>query len=167
LTVSARMAGPQVRAQRSTGTLPRSIRRRCPRHSERSLLPVPTTQSPEAPADESVARVVSGPPFDFGTLLADGSAEAAEGDGVESDGAAADGAEASDADADADAPTLPQVTPRPRASARAAAPRNVGASPRGGSPRSARTAPPRTFPRAERPAPVPAPEHHHLPGWVR
>ena len=30
-----------------------------------------------------------------------------------------------------------------------------------------RPAPSRGFPRAERPAPVPQPEHHHLPGWVR
>jgi len=133
---------------------------------------VPTTQSPEAPADESVARVVSGPPFDFGGLLTDGGADAAGEDGVEGDdvtdeGVAPQAVSNGDGAEDADAPNPPHAAPRPRTSARAAAPPNGGASPRGGSPRSARTAPPRTFPRAERPAPVPAPEHHHLPGWVR
>ena len=43
------------------------------------------------------------------------------------------------------------------------------AAPRSGARRQAAGAPraPRGFPRAERPGHVPAPEHHHLPGWVR
>jgi hypothetical protein len=51
--------------------------------------------------------------------------------------------------------TLPPGRSRPRS---VAAPDGQG---------DGRRRQPTRFPRAERPAPVPAPEHHHLPGWVK
>jgi hypothetical protein len=65
------------------------------------------------------------------------------------------------------------ATPDPQAATPPEVPAAADGSARGGR-RGSRAAPAaaaqqrqRGFPRAERPATVPAPQHHHLPGWVR
>jgi hypothetical protein len=70
----------------------------------------------------------------------------------------------SDAEPGASAPSAADPTrPRSRKATRRPSPPSAGAS------KDRRTTAQRlgNFPRAERPAAIPAPEHHHLPGWVR
>ena len=70
-----------------------------------------------------------------------------------------------EAEADADAAPKPPRTPRAPRSGGGGARRSNG----GGSGNDRRTTAQRlgNFPRADKPAAIPAPEHHHLPGWVR
>ena len=64
----------------------------------------------------------------------------------------------------AEAPGPPVEEQAPQARPRSPRPTGDGQRPAGD---GARRTPARGFPRAERPAPVPQPQHHHLPGWVR
>jgi hypothetical protein len=105
----------------------------------------------EAPVEDPVAEA---PPIEG----------AGDGDGVEGE------PEAADTD-----PPEPPVRPdrsrtprRPAASGGGARPAKSGSN-SGAGPADRRTAAQRlgNFPRADKPAPIPAPEHHHLPGWVR
>ena len=97
------------------------------------------------------------------------SAEAVAEDSAETSVAADPAADASpaapDAAADSDAPPARKPAKHPR---RPANPGSSGGAPTNGA-RDRRTTAQRlgNFPRADKPAPIPAPDHHHLPGWVR
>jgi hypothetical protein len=124
-------------------------------HAEPGVSP-----DPDGIAAEALVGAESPDPA---ATVADAPATEGAGDG--------DGIEAASADGDADPPEPPVRPDRSRTPRRPAA---AGGSPRAGKSGAPSAGDRRTtaqrlgnFPRADRPAPVPAPEHHHLPGWVR
>jgi hypothetical protein len=109
-----------------------------------------SAESPDGTVDGEAVTVAEAPPTE----------DAGDGDGIE----------AATADGDADPPEPPVRPDRSRTPRRPAA-SGGGARPPKSGPSAAdrRTTAQRlgNFPRADKPAPIPAPEHHHLPGWVR
>jgi len=117
----------------------------------------PSPDGVTAPAVEATASPDAADPAE----VVEAAEPAAEADGAPD--AAADGGPdaADDPHAATDEPPA-RATKKPAARAR----RPAGAPANG---RDRRTTAQRlgNFPRADRPAEIPAPEHHHLPGWVR
>lgn len=114
-------------------------------------------EAPEVAAEISEAAAVDAP-------------EAAEAPEATAE-VAGETAEAAPPTPDASADTTDAAAPRSDARAKRA-PRAAtpgGRAPRQPAPNGNRTTAQRlgNFPRADRPADIPAPEHHHLPGWVR
>ena len=108
-----------------------------------------TSEAPESPEDSEAAAV--------GDRGSSEDPEAAPAFADESE-------DLPDAAADSDAPPARKPAKHPR---RPANPGGSGAPTNGA--RDRRTTAQRlgNFPRADNPAPIPAPDHHHLPGWVR
>jgi hypothetical protein len=117
--------------------------------------------SADAPADAETAGIAASGDADAVAEAVVHDADATAVADTEADPLAADGV-----DPEAEHPVKPERPRSDRQSARRPASPSAGA-PRGN--RDRRTTAQRlgNFPRADKPASIPAPEHHHLPGWVR
>jgi hypothetical protein len=118
-------------------------------------------EEPAAATDTVAEAVTSEDSAGAAQTVAEAAANESAGDG--------DGVEAESATGEADHPEPPVRPDRSRTPRRPAASGGGARAPKQGAGGDRRTTAQRlgNFPRADRPATIPAPEHHHLPGWVR